>query len=228
VTPGRLPLARVSTTEAVVNELRSQILDGTLEPGTHLREIELSERFGVSRQSLRASLVELVHLGLLRREAHRGVWVATLTRRDIRDLYLMREILETEAVRRLAANRAAWPAVETAVGRLERLPARAPWSQVVDADIEIHHAIVEAVGSPRMTRAHGLLGTEMRLSVVPARRYVSRAAMIELHRELLDAIRTGDPDQAAARFREHLAFGSEDLLAALPEDTHENTPDGVG
>jgi Bacterial regulatory proteins, gntR family len=91
VNSDRLALARVSTTDTIVNELRSQILDGTLEPGTHLREIELSERFGVSRQSLRAALAELVHLGLLRREAHRGVWVPTVTRGDIRDLYLMRE-----------------------------------------------------------------------------------------------------------------------------------------
>ena len=216
-TRSRVQLGRVSTTDAIAIELTRQILDGTLESGTHLREVELSERLGVSRQSLRSALAELVHRGLLRREPNRGVRVPTLTRDDLADLYVMRRIIESEAVGQLARTPDGWPAVEAAVGTLEHLPADVGWSEIVDADLAIHRTIVAALGSPRVLRAHDLISTEMRLSMVPARRHWSRRQMNTEHREMLEAIRTGDPGVAVARFLRHLDAGAAELVQALPE-----------
>src|SRR5258708_9155390 len=89
-----LPMLRVSTSEAIVNELTHQILDGAIPAGTFLREVELADAFRVSRQSLRAGLAELVHAGLLRREPHRGVWVPQLSPEEIEDLYQVRAVIE--------------------------------------------------------------------------------------------------------------------------------------
>src|SRR5437764_10322838 len=87
----RVPLARVSTLDALVEVLTRQILDGSIPVGAHLIEVDLAEAHGVSRQSLRAALAELVHLGLFEREPHRGVWVPRLTRDQVRDLWYVRE-----------------------------------------------------------------------------------------------------------------------------------------
>jgi DNA-binding GntR family transcriptional regulator len=210
----------ISTTEAIVNELTTQILDGTLEPGVHLPEVELAERLSVSRPSLRVALAELVHLGLVNRERHRGVRVRSLTRRDVRDLYFLREVIESAAIRRLAtAPMTATPGpIEQMVQVLEGLPENARWGDVVEADVAIHRAIVDAVGSPRMSRAWALLGTEIRLTVAPRRKYIARGALAAAHRELIEAIRSGDAEAAVRRFVWHLDLGSDDLLALLPED----------
>lgn len=198
--------------------LTADILDGSLEAGAHLPEIELSQRFGVSRQSLRAAMSELVHNGLLRREAHRGYRVPVLTQADIHDLWLMREVIESEAIRRLTTAPGRLAAVEAAVSMLESLPNDVPWNRTIDADVDIHREIVRAVGSPRLSHAYQSLNAEFRLGTVPARRWLPQAEMAREHRELLESIRAGDPDAAVARFLRHLDLGKSELLEGLPAE----------
>ena len=66
------PIQRVSLTDSIAKELSARILDGEIEPGTNLREVELSQDLGVSRQSLRAALAQLNGNGLLRHGMNRG------------------------------------------------------------------------------------------------------------------------------------------------------------
>lgn len=205
-------LERVSTSEALVNALTRQILDGSIEAGTWLREVDLAERHGVSRQSLRAALVELVHLGLLHREPNRGVYVPVMTEADIRDLYKVRTLLEVDAARTVSTLPEAWPAMEAVVARLERLPPDAGSYEMVEEDFAFHRAMVAGVGSPRLSRAHETLCSEIRLSFVANIREDGADYLLGEHRELLDVIRRGDPDAAEARIRIHLEAG---LAASL-------------
>ena len=64
-----MALERVSTVDALVAELRRQVLSGELGPGSQLKEVELSERYGVGRYSLRTAMRVLTDEGLLRHEA---------------------------------------------------------------------------------------------------------------------------------------------------------------
>jgi DNA-binding GntR family transcriptional regulator len=205
-------LERVSTSEALVNALTKQILDGSIEAGSWLREVDLAERHGVSRQSLRAALVELVHLGLLQREPNRGVYVPVMTEEDIRDLYHVRSLIEIEAARTVALHPEAWPAMEAVVARLERLPSDAGSYEMVEEDFAFHRAMVAGVGSPRLARAHETLCSEIRLSFVANIREDGQDYLVGEHRDLLDVIRRGDPEAAEARIVTHLDAG---LAASL-------------
>lgn len=209
-------LERVSTSEALVNALTRQILDGSIEAGSWLREVDLAERHGVSRQSLRAALVELVHLGLLQREPNRGVFVPVMTEADMRDLYRVRSLLEVEAARTVARLPEAWPAMEAVVARLERLPTDVGSYEMVEEDFAFHRALVAGVGSVRLSRAHETLCSEIRLSFVANIRDDGQHYLAGEHRELLDVIRRGDPDAAEARIVTHLDAG---LAASLQRIT---------
>lgn len=207
-----IQLERVSTSEALVNALTRQILDGSIEAGSWLREVDLAERHGVSRQSLRAALVELVHLGLLQREPNRGVYVPVMTEADMRDLYAVRSLLEIEAARTVSQRPEAWPAMEAVVARLQRLPADVGSYEMVEEDFAFHRAMVAGVGSPRLARAHETLCSEIRLSFVANIREDGQDYLVGEHRELLDVIRQGDPDAAEQRIVTHLDAG---LAASL-------------
>ena len=102
----RIP--RVTFASMVGERIRSNIIDGTLPPGSQLNEVELASSFGVSRGPVREALQRLIQEGLLRSEPHRGVFVPVMTDEDIDDVYLAREALETAAVRRIA--RMGWSA----------------------------------------------------------------------------------------------------------------------
>lgn len=84
---------------AVVDRLRSQILDGTLMPGEQIRQEEMARRLGISRVPLREALRVLTTEGLLTHRPHQGYSVAKLSIDKLRQIHTLLEFLETELIR---------------------------------------------------------------------------------------------------------------------------------
>jgi len=85
-------------------ELLDEIVRGDLPPGTVLAELDLAERLGMSRTPVREALSRLVADGLVVAVGGRGLVVAAMDIDAVRELYELREALETQAAR-LAARR---------------------------------------------------------------------------------------------------------------------------
>jgi len=202
----------VSTLDALSSSLRRRLLDGELAPGTALGEVDLASEYGVARPTARAAIQALVADGLLHREPNRSARVPVLTADDVRDLFYVREPLELQVVETLVERHERPPAAEEAVLRLERLPRRAPWDQVVEADMDFHTALVEAVGSPHLERVYASLQSEIRLCMVqlkPAYDDVTNVAAE--HRDLLELIAKGPKRPAIKMMSEHMAIAVRDL-----------------
>ncbi len=203
----RQTLKPISVPEALAASLRQRILNGDLVPGEALPETALAAEYGVARPTIRAALQQLTTTGLLRREANRSALVPRLTEADVADLFLVRELLESEVVRLLTKRRLIPPRADQAVRRLESLAPDAHWSEVVEADLGIHRALVEATGSSRLVRLFALLEDEIRLSIAQLRpAYESPRALAREHRELLATLERGSTREALAALREHLAL----------------------
>ena len=164
-----LAVRPISTTEAVVVSLRARILDGNIEPGVRLPELELAADLGVARPTVRAAIQTLCHEGLLVREPNRSAHIPVLTRDEILDLFSVRIPLECLVVRAVLERGASLDGAREAIAAMEQLTPRAGWSQVVAADGDFHHALVNAVGSPRLERLYGALSGEIRLCVAQLR-----------------------------------------------------------
>jgi DNA-binding GntR family transcriptional regulator len=198
MTPATQPLHRVSTVDALADALRGAILEGRLPAGSRLREVELCERYGVARHSLRAALRALAAEGLVKIEPNRGARVAQLTADDGRWLYELRTALELEAAY-LALERGGGrlpPSVHAALQRLEAACAGTdpPWAAINEAHSDLHRAIVEAAGSPRIAAAHAALSGEMRLFLLALRPHLPPAELAADHAALIDGLeREGPP-----------------------------------
>src|SRR5215204_6117540 len=152
-TATRLP--RVTFASMVGERIRSNIIDGTLAPGSQLNEIELASSFGVSRGPVREALQRLIQEGLLRSEPHRGVFVPVMTDEDIEDVYLAREALETAAVRRIARmgrSASAHKMLDQVVQGMRTAADAGDWRTVADRDLDFHTELVSATASPRLAR----------------------------------------------------------------------------
>jgi len=103
--------------------IEEAIVSGELQPGSVLRQEQLSERFGVSRTPVREALRKLAALGLVSFEPNRGVRVRTLTPEDLREAFLVRAELEAlvteEAARKMTPE--ALVELEEAEKRFARL-----------------------------------------------------------------------------------------------------------
>ena len=207
-----LKVQPISTGEAVVASLRSRILDGEIVPGARLPEAELAADLGVARPTVREAIQTLCHEGLLVRERNRSAHIPLLTREEILDLFAVRIPLECLIVRMVLQRGAPLEPAREAMTVMEALPDDAGWSKVVAADGAFHHALVSAVGSPRLERLYGALSGEIRLCVAQLRpSWASPSAIGREHHEVLDVLETGDVAAAEARMTAHLERAVRDL-----------------
>jgi DNA-binding GntR family transcriptional regulator len=87
-----------SSQEVILEELRRVILDGGAPPGTPVPLDDVAALFGVSRIPVRESLKTLVGEGLVNHQPRAGYTVAQLTRDELVELYVVREVLEAAAL----------------------------------------------------------------------------------------------------------------------------------
>ncbi len=89
-------------TDAIAR-IRAALVDGSLAPGERIRETDLAQRFGMSRTPVREAIHRLRVKGLISHQD--GALVITrLSRRQIDEIYAMRETLEGMAARLAAIN----------------------------------------------------------------------------------------------------------------------------
>ena len=91
-------------TEHVYEALRSELLNGVLQPSQKLKMVKLTERFGVSQSVVREALTRLTEQGLLVATPQRGFRVRDLSVQDIGELTETRVQVESLALR-LAVER---------------------------------------------------------------------------------------------------------------------------
>jgi GntR family transcriptional repressor for pyruvate dehydrogenase complex len=215
-----VPIERRKVYELVAERLIEEISARRLRPGDPLpAERSLSGSYGVGRSSIREALRMLESQGLIRSVGSGAFEVAehsnplnaslalllTMQDGDLAELFEVRRILEVETAG-LAAERRG----EADVVRMQRaleameegLDSR---ERYISGDLEFHQAVVAATGN------------RIALHVMHAIRDVIRRALMsiyqipgspersnEQHRQIFEAIVTGDPDGARQRMREHL------------------------
>ena len=89
----------VTAQELVIDAVRNAILSGVLAPEARLRQEELAELFGTSRIPVREALRALEYEGLVQSEPHRGFTVTAIDADDVEEVYELRILLESYAIR---------------------------------------------------------------------------------------------------------------------------------
>lgn len=90
--------------ESVFKTLRKAILKGDLKPGERLLEVNLAQVLGVSRTPIREAMRMLEKEGLVVMQSRRGVIVAGITEKNLKDVLEVRKVLEELAIE-LACDR---------------------------------------------------------------------------------------------------------------------------
>ncbi|WP_394214383.1 GntR family transcriptional regulator [Brachybacterium vulturis] len=214
------------------SRLREEIVDGALQPGTVLGEVEQSARLGISRTPLREALARLVADGLAETSRGRGLVVTAVSLAEAPRMFDLRIALETLAARR-AAERIAdpedGPAPRTRFAHLaDRFEeAIAPLSSGTDPSgyyaltVELDAALDAACGNAYL--AESLRGLRLHLGRLRrlARNSPGRLAdSAREHAAISRAVAAGDPDLAAATATVHLRHA----LAHLQGADHPASP----
>ncbi|MDR2391845.1 MAG: GntR family transcriptional regulator [Planctomycetota bacterium] len=92
MTPVKIQAQRVP--DLVMEQLMAWIMDGRLHMGQKLVAEELAQAFGVSRMPIREALKNLEKLGIVESIPYVGARLVTLSKTDIKQIYMMRKALE--------------------------------------------------------------------------------------------------------------------------------------
>jgi DNA-binding GntR family transcriptional regulator len=203
-----------------VSALRRRILAGEVRPGWPLREVALAAELGVSRNTLREVLLVLASEGLVQHVPHHGARVVQLGVRDARDIYLVRQLIESAAIEHAASRPLeASEYLSAAVGRLEDAAAAHDLDQLVEADLGFHRSLAAVLESDRLSSLFRKIETQLRLafSIVAFtdREYEQPEPLVDEHRELHRLITSGDVNRAKEALRTHLVKYEARLVAVL-------------
>lgn len=213
--------------------LRDGILDGTISPGTVLGEVEQSARLGVSRTPVREALRRLVAEGLVTERSPRVLIVSGLDATRIRNLYELREALESRAAA-LAARRREARVFRDLRDRFAAVPAlidegpagvEAAFALIDELDAAIDDALENDDFRHALARAR-LHSARMRRVARhnPARLHEATAE----HRLVIDAILDGDAELASHATHVHLHNSLRSALAAFAAaDAERPDPDAA-
>ncbi|MFE7899623.1 GntR family transcriptional regulator [Streptomyces sp. NPDC057424] len=189
--------------ERVTADLRQEIIAGSLRPGDRLVERELAERFGVSRVPVREAIRALVTEGFVHFETPRRTVVRRLTPTDVKELFELREALEVYAAG-LAASRATpgdLTEMRDLLGRAAAATEAGDAETITDVNSLLHDRIVAMAGNSLLTEALEPVAGRLRWMT---RRNEEWPQLLVEHRELYEAIASGDPERARAHALTHV------------------------
>lgn len=204
-----------SLTEAVYESVRRRIVNGHIEPGEKLTENRIATDYNVARPTAKACIERLVALGLLRRSAHKTAAVPKLDETEIRDLFFSREMVEVTAVSVLATEGRVPPAARRAQVAIDNAARARMFEDQVEADVAFHTALVDAVGSRRLSLMHQIIIGEVQISMghSEAHRTIDPRIVAREHADILDAIENGDEELAKQCLSNHLIQARDRLVA---------------
>jgi DNA-binding GntR family transcriptional regulator len=218
MTRARRRLTWTSTAEWVADAVREYIVEGHLRPGDRLPEHEITSKLGVSRNTAREAMSQLVIERVLVREPNRGVFVARPDRAAVREIYRARRAIEPGAVRYGDADADGVAAVRAAVDEGRHAAADARWDEVASANQHFHRALVALAGSPRLDQQMALLLAEMRL-VFHGMGGVREFHELNLKRNahICDLLEAGDRAAAADAVADYLHAAEKQLLGTYAD-----------
>lgn len=209
----RLERSEVKVARSVADILRERILKGALAPGQRLIEADLVAELGVSRSALREAFLQLDAEGLVELRHQRGAAVTRINRKEMAELFAVRERLEGFAAYLAARN------VDARGNREWLMAQRETWLRAemvqnershMAENIPFHEGLIQMSGNGR------LVGILHRMQIPAYRqRFLSvlnlerRRESVREHLAVIDAVLARDADRAEEAMRLHVRRSGE-------------------
>jgi DNA-binding GntR family transcriptional regulator len=205
----------------IARHLRDTIIRGEIRPGERLNESRLTQELASSRSPVREAFRILEAEGLVVVQPHRGAYVRSLSERDLHDIFEVRTLFETHALRqgaerltpeRLVGMADAVAEAKDALGR----EAFEVWHQ---ASLRFHDGLVGLADNSHLARFYDELKFSLRrfqifLIQIPAQPARSQGD----HEAILDALKRGDTGAGLRLLEAHIDSLEGALLRALQVD----------
>jgi phosphonate utilization transcriptional regulator len=202
----------------VQEEIERLIMTGELAVGSRVNESELATRFSTSRGPIREALRALEEAGLVRNEKNRGVFVREISFEEADEIYELREALE-EIIGRRVTKAIAPDGIERLKGMLKAMGSAAKAKDVeqyAQLNLQFHEVLLETAGSQKLIETYKRLIKELLLFRMRALDDGGGLRVsVDEHRDIVDAIASGDAERAGRVMRQHVADSRSRMHTAM-------------
>jgi DNA-binding GntR family transcriptional regulator len=233
------PPPQPNLSQKAYDSIHESILAGRLAVGSVVSEAALAKSLGISRTPVGEAIRQLAREGFVQQIPRFGTIVRQIDRRELIELYEVREGLESFAAAKIAAD--ADPAVVAGLKQLCRVM-QSICDEIGDAAMEaevsepilrrflaadqaFHMAILEATGNRKITDSVRTMKTLSRVFRLRRCRYTRQAIVsaAECHHKIADAIASGEPERARIAMTDHIRASRLEAIAFLDaERTRDN------
>lgn len=200
--------------QSVERAIQLAISAGDFLPGERLVEADLTQRFGISRNTLREAYAALVSQGLLRRIPNRGVFLTSPDADRIRDIYRARLALEPAALRTGDLDLSV---LDSIVRRAEAAEEKKDWREVGSLNQEFHRTIVASLGSDLLDETMEHILALMRLAFLTVTEFDGsfHEEFVSGNRRTVETMRTEGNEAAAEQMISYLEHAQRQTLALV-------------
>lgn len=210
-----MAITRTAFRDQVKEILLARILSGEYAPGERLVETRIARELGTSQGPVREALRVLETLRFVETEPFVGARVRAISEDELTEIYPVRAAIEAGAARQAAVRlKGRVDELERCVEAMYEAADEGDMQQQVAQDVQFHRTIVEAAGNSIFLEVWGSLGIESRTLITSLRLLMQLPGGFDLreiaalHEPVVEALRAGEPDRAAAAAREHVeTFG---------------------
>ncbi len=192
----------------VWEQLYVAIIEGRLQAGDRLVELEIARQVGTSQGPVRDALQRLEREGLVERYSHSATFVTQLSREDMYEVFVIRRTLESMTFRRVAqfVTPEACDELQILIEKMLLAAERDDVVSLLNFDMQFHTSICQWSGNRTLLSVWTPLRAQIQRFVV--QHYLDFCSSIhELalsHQPLVDVLRTNDVEQAEKLIQEHV------------------------
>jgi DNA-binding GntR family transcriptional regulator len=181
---------------------------GVILPGDRIVETDIARALGISRVPIREALRLLESQGVVISEPYRGMRLMPLTGDRLEKVIEVRVVLETVAARRAIAlgrnSGNALRALSHAVDELELMAIRRDLSGLAHADASFHRELCRLSGNEVLCSIWEPVALQMTITVGLSALGKPMQGIVEEHRLLLEAFRSGEAERLDNAIEEHI------------------------
>ena len=210
---------RGSGVRMVYDQLRDEILDLELLPGSPIDEVQLAERFGMSRTPIREALVRLAGEGLVETLPNRSTMVSNIDFLNLHTFFDAMTLMYRVTTRLAATYHRAehLQQMDEALARITATGENA--NDGIIADLDFHRTIAVATGNDYFVQFLGAISDRIMQTIVASRERLQLVEIVAVvrreHSELRDAIAARDPLRAREAMRTHMRNSAERVALQL-------------
>lgn len=199
----------------VFNRLREDILSGKYEEHEELKEMAIGEEMGVSRTPVREAFRQLELEGLIQIIPNKGAYVTGITEKDVRDIYMIRSMLEGLCARWATEHitQDQMDEMEENVYLAEFHAKKGHLEQLAELDNRFHDILYEACNSKilehQLKDFHQYVLRVRRKTLANANRGPKSN---EEHKQIMEAIRDRNADLAEQLAHQHMINAYENMV----------------